>query len=335
MDEVKPQTQNLLVNVFREGWFVLLIAVFIGLASYGIKMVTGSPFADPLFIALLLGIITRMILGESRISQNSFKLALAVLIPIGTILYGAINLNFVQFSKVDPKLLFLMIATLLAYFVVVVGLGKLLNQGDKTTYLIATGSAVCGASAIAITAPAVEAEPDDVSISLIAVFIAGIFGLFILFPFIANLFDMTDQVYALLSATTLQFTGFVKVAVSSLPKELSDMAVSIKATRYMFLFLAIPLFSSLIRGKFYIPWFLWIFLAAGLAFSFLPNIFKPFLPVLKPTLDILWAIAMATIGLNANAMTLISDSGLKALFMAISGFVAAITVSLFGISMIF
>ncbi len=342
MEEIKSQnyiegvnTNNKMIVMLKNGLPSLLIAGLLGITGYYIQIMTGSSLADPLFIALLLGILTRAVFGQSEILRHGSNLALVLLIPAGTILYGAVNLNFVKFAALDIRVVFLMIVVVLAYFGVIVALGKWLKQREKTTYLLATGSAICGASAIAIMSPAVEAEPDDISVSLISVFIAGIFGLFILFPFLASLFGVTDKVYAVLSGTTLQFTGFVKAAVGELPKEISSLAISVKAARYMVLFLAIPLFSSIIRKKFFIPWFLWAFLAAGLVFSFFPEISTPLIPIIKPVLDILWATAMAAIGLNADIKMLLSDNGLKALLMAFGGFFAAILVSLLGVSMFF
>ncbi|MFZ2303786.1 MAG: putative sulfate exporter family transporter [Minisyncoccia bacterium] len=335
MDEIKPQ--NRISLIIMEGWPVLLLASFLGFASYGVKVVTGSNFADPLFIALLLGILARVIIlrNKTQMLTHGFSLALVILIPIGTVLYGAINLNFVNLAKIDSRVFVIMVATLLAYFVVILLLGKLLNQREKTTYLIATGSAVCGASAIAITAPAIDAEPNDVSVGLISVFIAGVFGLFIFLPFLINLFEINDQVYAILSGTTLQFTGFVKTSVGGLSKDAISIALATKATRYMALFLIIPIFSSMVKRKFHTPWFLWAFLAAGLVFSFVPKISETLTPVLKPILDILWSIAMAAIGLNADIRMLISDNGLKALLMAFVGFFVAVAVSLTGLMILF
>lgn len=320
------------LTLFKEDWPGLLLAVVIGLIAYGIKLITKSPLADPLLIALLMGIVIRSVIGDSKRLTPGFILAPAIFIPFGAILYGAINLNFINFVRVDVNFMALLAVVMLVYFGTIIGLGRLLAQRKQITYLTATGSAICGASAIAITSPAVRAEPDDVSISLISVFIAAAFGLFILFPFLSSLFGLTDQVYALLCGTVLQFTGFVKASVGDLPKEFITLAISVKAVRYLVLLIAIPVFASLTKKRFYIPWFLWAFLCAGLIFTFVPAIAQALKPILKPALNILWATAMAAIGLNADIKALLSDNGLKAVAMAFGGFVAAILVFLLGVS---
>lgn len=283
---------------------------------------------------MVIGIIIRARVGYNKKLIPGFILTPLIFIPIGIIFYGAVNLNFVKFAEINIGLMVLLLVIMLVYFGVILFLGRLLKQKKQITYLVATGSAICGALAIAITAPAVDAEPDDVSISLISVFIAAAFGLFILLPFIAGLLGLNNQIYALLSAMTLQFTGFVKAATGSFVKEISTLALSVKAARYLGLLITIPLFASLTKKKFYIPWFLWAFLGAGFLFSYIPAIAKPLTLIFKPTLDILWSIAMAAIGLNADIRVLLSDNGVKSLFMAFGGFIVAVLVFLLGIKFI-
>lgn len=312
-------------EILKESFFGLSLSILIGLISFfATKFIFKTPLADPLIIALALGILIKTIIGKSERFTPGLNLAPSIFIPIGAILYGAINLKFLEFAKVNLSYWILLIGVIIVYFGVIFGLGKLLNQRDKITYLTIIGSGVCGASAIAISSKAIDAEPDDVSISLISIFLVASFGLFILFPFLSSLINLPPRNYALLSATTLQFTGFVKIATSKLPKDLIKLAISIKALRYLLLLIFIPLFASFVKRKPYIPWFLWAFLGAGLLFSFAPSISKILTPIFKPTLDILWAIAMAAIGLNADIRALLSDNGLKALFIAFLGFLAAI-----------
>ncbi len=319
------------IDLFKQGWQGLLLTAIVGLFAYGVDYWTKSPFADPLLIAMVIGIVIRSLTGHKKRLSSGFVLAPLVFIPTGVIFYGAVNLNFIKFAKVDLSFIGLLVVIMLVYFGVILFLGKLLKQRKQITYLTATGSAICGASAIAITSSAVNAEPEDVSISLLSVFIAASFGLFILLPFLTGLFGLSDRVYALLSGMTLQFTGFVKAGCGTLSKEMSTLGLTVKATRYLGLLIAIPLFASFTKKKFYIPWFLWAFLGAGLIFTFVPAIAQPLMPIFKPIQAILWSIAMGGIGLNADVKALLSDNGLKALLMTFVGFIAAILVFLIGI----
>jgi uncharacterized integral membrane protein (TIGR00698 family) len=325
----------------------LFLAVFIGLIGYGAKLFINSPLADPLLVALLFGILGRAALGDNQRFRPGYFFAPAIFLPAGIIFYGAHNLNFAKLIEVEENMLLLLAVVMVVYFAVILALGRLLGQRKQITYLTASGSAICGASAIAVTSPAVEAEPDDVSIALLSVAVAAFVGFSIILPFFAVLFDLTSRSHSVLSGSILQFTGLVKVASKFSPYIKKDMladdilslAISVKAIRYLGLLIAVPLFASLIKKKIYVPWFLWAFLAAGLLgtwtyvtnFSFYTSFIVPYI---KPIHNISWSIAMAAIGLNANIKELLSNNGTKALIMAFSGFFAATAVFFMGLHLV-
>jgi uncharacterized integral membrane protein (TIGR00698 family) len=333
--------------MLKEGWLGLLLAIVIGLVAYFIKTYTKSNLADPLLVAMIIGILLNSVLKGSKKWSSGFVLAPLIFIPIGIIFYAAKNLNFVKFSRVNLSMIILLLFVILTYIGVILFLGEVLKQKKKITYLTATGSAICGASAIAITSPVVNADPDDVSISLLSVFVAATFGLFMLLPFLSILFGLDNQIYALLSGSVSQFTGFVKASVGTMPplpmtipsENVLSLALSVKAVRYLGLLIVIPLFASLVKKKLFLPWYLWAFLGAGIGGSLVyannTTFYKEVLiPTIKPIYNILWAIAMAAIGLNMDVKQLLSNNGIKALIMAFVGFIAAVGVFLLGVSVI-
>ncbi len=332
------------INVTKDVCAGLLIAVVIGAAGYAIKRVTESPIADPLVIAMIIGIIVRTVIGENRKIQPGFAFAPIIFIPVGIVFYAVHNLNFIKVLKVETGMLALLVIVGIVYFAFILFLGKILGQRKQITYLISTGSAICGASAIAITSPAVEADSNDTSISLLSVVLAALVGFSIILPFLAALFDITGKTYSLLSGSVVQFTGLVKATVKNIPflsgdipaEELLSLAMSFKATRFLGLLIAIPLFASLVKGKIYIPWVLWVFLISGLIGTWIYAVDGVFysnvlIPFIKPIHDISWSIAMAAIGLNADVKELLSNNGTKSLVMAFAGFFAATATFFVGI----
>lgn len=314
----------------------LLVAVLTGLTAYSITLIINSPLLDPLIVALLSGIIIKTSFRENKKLESGIIFASSIFIPVGIVFYGLHNLNFAKLTEVEPIMLFLLMIVMLVYFSVILILGRLLGQRKQITYLTASGSAICGASAIAVTSPAVEADPDDVSISLLSVTVAAFVGFAIILPFVAALLDLTCKNYCFLSGSVLQFTGLVKVAEKYAPflnkdthaSEMLSLALSIKAVRYLVLLIAIPLFSSLTKKKLSAPWFLWAFLAAGLMgtwiYSSQGNVFhKSFVQYIQPVHTISWSIAMSAIGLSADVRGLFCDNGAKAMIMAFAGFIAA------------
>ncbi len=322
------------------------LAFFIAVISYFLGKTANV--LDVLVLSLIVGIAVRFLIRNNdylvKLFYPGILIAPIIFIPLGLVFYGIKNLNFLEFFYINPEYIALEILVVIAFFLSIILLGKLLKMKREITYLTATGSGVCGASAIIITSPAVSAEPDDISVSLISVFIAALLGFFVIFPAIAKALGMDNLIYALFSGMVMQFTGFVKLAVDTMPVNIPivisqqsavSIALSVKAARYLGLLIAIPLFATIIKKRVYLPWFLWVFLIAGIAGSFIAingiSLSVAAASVVKPIYTFLWASAMAATGLNADLKVFLSKTGVKCLIMACGGLAAAILVFLFGI----
>ncbi|MBN2484016.1 MAG: putative sulfate exporter family transporter [Candidatus Omnitrophica bacterium] len=310
-------------------WLVVTLAI--SLFVFLIGKLIPSPLLDPLLVALTLGIILRLLIKFNDTSLAQLRMAPAFLIPPGVILYGAVNLNFSKLTPLDPNFIFLIFIVFLIYTISCLMFSRLLRLNERTGYLITTGSTICGASAITITSRGIDAEPEEISLSLIPIFIAALIGLFFIMPNVKIMMGLSPTEYGVFAGTVLQFTGFVKAAVADLPGEVQNIAMSVKAVRYVGLLFMIPLFASIIKGKPYVPMVLWFFLGAGLLFSFFPTLTAAVKPFFKTLLNILWSMAMAAIGLNANAKKIFSREGLKALIVSLLSFFIATSVFLTGI----
>ncbi|MFH1062173.1 MAG: putative sulfate exporter family transporter [Candidatus Omnitrophota bacterium] len=302
-----------------------LIAAGVGGLGLMISNVSNMLIFDPLVMAMGLGIIIRAFVRFPEKILNGIKRTPLICIPPGVAIYGAVSLNFRVASVIkEMDFLVLLLVVFLVYIISVLLLSSLFGLKEKVGYLIAAGSSICGASAITITSRAIDAEPDDISVSLIAVFLSALIGLFIILPLTAAYFKISGLDYGAFAGSVLQFSGFVKAAVAGMPLEVKNMAVSIKALRYMGLLFIIPLFSSFIKSKLYTPWYLWAFLLSGILFSAMPNWAAIANPVLKPILNILWSIAMAAIGLNADIRKIGTINGAKIFIVSLSAFLIAV-----------
>jgi uncharacterized integral membrane protein (TIGR00698 family) len=331
----------------HKGLMGLILATLIGAGGYGIYVLVRSPLIDPLVVSLILGIIIRALFPDIGDLKNGLSLPTKIFIPVGLVFYSANNLNFIKFTGVHLNMIILLLLVVAIYFISIILTGRLLKQRRQITYLIANGSAICGASAIVITSPAVEAEPDDVSISLLSVVIVAMTALFIVFPFIATTSGMTDRTYGIFSGMVLQFTGFIRMAVGNIPylqramsgEELLSFALSIKAVRYLGLLISIPIFASIIKGRFQTPWVLWVFLISGMTGTLISTHNEYFysdimIPVIRPLHVVSWSIALSAIGLNADIRELFSNNGARALIMAFTGFLSATVVFFIGFNVL-
>jgi uncharacterized membrane protein YadS len=165
---------------------------------------------------------------------NGAQACVQFLIPIGIILYG-VNLNFNVLTALSAKVVVFALLGMLIFYLLIYGLNSVVWKLPwKLSELLAAGSAICGASAIAVLSPAVDAEPEETSTSLLVITAMGLLGVMI-YPLLKELLGFSDIVYAILSGATLHQTGLVRVAVAPLGKAILDHALAIKTLRILML----------------------------------------------------------------------------------------------------
>ena len=71
------ETHNNLMRI----WYGLIFAIVIGASAYIISVMTLSPIADPLLVAMILGIIIRSIIGDNAKFKSGFSYAMRIFLP--------------------------------------------------------------------------------------------------------------------------------------------------------------------------------------------------------------------------------------------------------------
>ena len=148
---------------------------------------------------------------------------------------------------------------------------KFFKLEKKTTYLISSGTAICGGSAIAAVGPVLKANDSEMSVSLAAIFILNAIALFI-FPAIGHSLDMTQQQFGTWAAIAIHDTSSVVGAGAAYGEEALGIATTIKLTRALWI-IPIAFFTSFVfksKGqKISIPWFIFFFVAAMVVNTYL------------------------------------------------------------------
>lgn len=111
---------------------------------------------------------------------------------------------------------------------------KLLGVDWQTAYLIASGTAICGGSAIAATGPAIKAKAESMSVSLGVVFILNAIAL-IIFPPIGHLFNMSDVQFGTWAAIAIHDTSSVVGAGGAYSAAAQEVATTVKLTRALWI----------------------------------------------------------------------------------------------------
>lgn len=141
---------------------------------------------------------------------------------------------------------------------------KFLKVDRDTSYLISTGTAICGGSAIAAVGPVLKAKDTEMSVALGTIFILNAIALFI-FPVIGHALDMSQQEFGTWAAIAIHDTSSVVGADAAYGEEALKIATTIKLTRALWIiplaFVTSFIFKS--KGqKVSIPWFIFFFVLA-------------------------------------------------------------------------
>lgn len=141
---------------------------------------------------------------------------------------------------------------------------KLLKVDRDTSYLISSGTAICGGSAIAAVGPVLKAKDTEMSVALGTIFILNAIALFI-FPAIGHALNMDQQQFGTWAAIAIHDTSSVVGAGAAYGEEALQVATTIKLTRALWI-IPLALATSFIfksKGqKISIPWFILFFVLA-------------------------------------------------------------------------
>ena len=141
---------------------------------------------------------------------------------------------------------------------------KLLKVGRDTSYLISSGTAICGGSAIAAVGPVLRAKDSDMSVALGTIFVLNAIALFI-FPIVGHALGMSQQDFGTWAAIAIHDTSSVVGAGAAYGEEALRVATTIKLTRALWIIPVAVLTSFIFKSKgqrVSIPWFIFFFILA-------------------------------------------------------------------------
>ena len=148
---------------------------------------------------------------------------------------------------------------------------RVLRMDRNTSYLISSGTAICGGSAIAAIGPVVRAKDGEMSVALATVFVLNAIALF-LFPWVGHALGMSQHDFGTWAAIAIHDTSSVVGAGAAYGEEALRVATTIKLTRALWI-IPVAIITSFVfktRGqRISIPWFIFLFVAAMLANTYL------------------------------------------------------------------
>lgn len=298
-----------------------IIAAFIG-QHYPVM---GGPV-----VAIALGVLIAHFFPLPPVLQPGLAFSARYILQTAVVFLGfGLNLKVIAQTTVSSLPIILStisVALLAAYF-----LQKIWQIEPQLATLIGVGSAICGGSAIAATAPIIRADNEKLAQSISVIFFYNLLAA-LLFPTLGGWLGFaTDsgQAFGTFAGSAINDTSSVTAAASAwdqlhqLGHATLHYAVTVKLTRTLFI-IPIALGLSLIYAKkddthqrawyHHVPLFLILFLAASLLSSGFSSLgyALPGAQLFKSAAKFLIIVAMAAIGLQTRIKALI-QSGIKPL----------------------
>lgn len=244
----------------KEVWPGLGLAALLAVAAYGLNQLPFAPFTMPgkdpqhpqhpiesVLLAVLLGLLVNNLVKLPKSLAPGAKYCLKSILALGIVFMGS-KLNFFDVLKIGGLSAGLVVIVIGVALTVALRLGKLMGIREKLGALIAVGCTICGGSAIAATAPAIEAEEADVAFAVGTITILGVAAMF-LYPAIAAMIGLTNVGFGIWAGTAIHNTPQV-VAAGMIHSPVSgEVATTVKMTRNLFIAPIVILFGYLFRSR--------------------------------------------------------------------------------------
>ncbi len=215
------------------------------------------------------------------------------------------GMNLQAVLKASQTGLLMAAFTIIATLILAFGLGKLLKIERKTAHLIGCGTAICGGSAIAAVAPVLNANDQEISVSLGTIFILNAVALLV-FPPIGHALGLSQAEFGLWSAIAIHDTSSVVGAASRYGNEALMLATTVKLARALWI-VPVTLLSAWLfqrqSARVNMPYFIVFFLLASVLHTYVAPV-----ALVSP-----WLVDLAKLGLTLTLFLIGAGLSLKAL----------------------
>ena len=325
----------------------LLLCLLIAVPAWFLG--TAFPVIGGPVIAIILGMIVTLFIKDKSSVQDGINYSAKKILQYAVILLG-FGLNLSVILDTGKQSLPIIICTIATSLILAYVLSKVMRIPARIATLVGVGSSICGGSAIAATAPVIDADDEEVAQAISVIFFFNVLAA-VIFPHFGNFlgFDQTSgEAFGIFAGTAINDTSSVTAAASTwdnmfaLGSATLDKAVTVKLTRTLAIIpitLALALYrtkkeksssGSSVSLKKIFPFFIIYFIAASIITTAATNVFgvsAEFFAPIKELSKFFIVVAMAAIGLNTNIVKLVKTGG-KPLILGLCCWVGITAVSL-------
>ena len=318
------------MDFMKKNWKGILICLCIAIPSWFLGK--RFPIIGGAVIAILAGMIITLLIKNKSPFEAGIKFTSKKILQWAVILLGfGLNLNVIL--QTGKQSLPIILSTISTALVIAYILHKSLHIPRKISTLVGVGSSICGGSAIAATAPVIDADDEEVAQAISVIFFFNVLAA-LLFPTLGKFLGfstISGEAFGIFAGTAVNDTSSVTAAASTwdnmwnLGSATLDTAVTVKLTRTLAI-IPITLVLAFIRTrrekgngseekkvsiKQIFPMFILYFIATSVITTIAASagidssVFAP----IKELSKFFIVLAMAAIGLNTNIVKLIRTGG--------------------------
>lgn len=318
------------MNFIRKNIKGIVCCLLIAIPSWFLGKV--FPIIGGAVISILLGMTITLFLKNKSALDSGIKFTSKKVLQWAVILLGfGLNLNVIL--KTGKQSFPIIITTISTSLIIAYVLHKVMHIPNKISTLVGVGSSICGGSAIAATAPVIDADDEEVAQAISVIFFYNVLAA-LLFPTLGKLLGFSTasgQAFGIFAGTAVNDTSSVTAAAATwdsmwnLGSATLDTAVTVKLTRTLAI-IPITLVLALMRARkekksaksennfrfrSIFPMFILYFIGASIITTIALSLgadTSMFHPV-KELSKFFIVLAMAAIGLNTDIVKLIKTGG--------------------------
>lgn len=328
------------MNFVKEKGLGILFCIAIAVPS--VLLGNLFPVVGGAVFAIIIGMVLTLIIKDKSKIAGGITFTSKKILQYAVILLG-FGLNLSTILKTGKQSLPVIIATISISLITAFVLHKLLKMPTKTSVLVGVGSSICGGSAIAATAPVIDADDEEIAQSISVIFLFNVLAALI-FPTFGGIIGLSNEGFGLFAGTAVNDTSSVTAAASAWDgihgSNTLETATIVKLTRTLAI-IPITLVLAFYRirkekknnsgenaakvdFKKIFPMFILYFVAASVITTVVTSVFSGNSQALDTANSIFGffknlskffiVMAMAAIGMNTDIVKLIK-TGVKPIFM--------------------
>lgn len=316
--------------MMKDKWKGLLLCLCIAVPSWFLGK--QFPIIGGAVIAILAGMVVTLFIKDKTPFEGGIKFTSKKILQWAVILLG-FGMNLRVILETGKQSLPIIISTIATSLIIAYILHRAMHIPGKISTLVGVGSSICGGSAIAATAPVIDADDEEVAQAISVIFFFNVLAA-LLFPTFGKMLGFatdTGEAFGIFAGTAVNDTSSVTAAASTwdsmwkLGSATLDTAVTVKLTRTLAI-IPITLVLALLRTrkekksgeagkkvslKQIFPFFILYFVAASVITTVAVSlgvdagVFSP----IKELSKFFIVLAMAAIGLNTNIVKLVKTGG--------------------------